>query len=121
MDPQTRSRERMHPPSRQRAIHTRFGKARDDVKRWPQTHLDDPPRSPLLATKHPLRPDETGNGINRTVDNIHGHDMGAVGIGVFVPHPDDDMRPRVAAEVRGDSGERLVNARRKEKEYLTRS
>jgi hypothetical protein len=82
------------------------------MKRWPQTHLDDPRRSPLLATKHPLRPDETRNGINRAVDNIYGHDMGAVGIGVFVPHPDDDMRPRVAE----GQGETVVSVSLTQKE-----
>jgi hypothetical protein len=64
-----------------------------------ETYLDDPGRGSLLAAKHPLCADNATGWIYCTVDDIHGNDMGTMGIGVFMPHPDDDMRPRVTEEV----------------------
>jgi hypothetical protein len=51
-----------------------------------------------LTPKHPLCANDASRWIYRAVDDIHGHNMGTMGIGVFVPHPNDDMRPRVTTE-----------------------
>jgi len=66
--------------------------------RWRETYSNDPCRGPLLTAKHPLCANDASRWIYRAVDHIHGHNMGTVGIGVLVPHPNDDMRPRVTTE-----------------------
>jgi hypothetical protein len=58
-----------------------------------QTYLHDPHWCPLLATEHPLCPNDAGGGVHRAVEDIHGHNMRTVRIRVLMPHPDDDMCP----------------------------
>jgi hypothetical protein len=62
------------------------------------TYSNDPCRGPLLTPKHPLCANHASRWIYSAVDDIHRHNMGTVGIGVLVPHPNDDMRPRVTTE-----------------------
>lgn len=58
-----------------------------------ETCLYDPCRGSLLASKHPLCPDDTGGGVHRAVEDVHSHNMRTMGIRILVPHPDDDVRP----------------------------
>lgn len=60
-------------------------------------HLHYPCGRFLLAPQYPFCPNNTGAWVNGAVHDVDGDYVGAVLIGVFVPHPDDDVRPWVTA------------------------
>lgn len=62
-------------------------------------HLHYPYRCLLLAPQYPLRANNTSVWVNGAVHDVDGYNMGAVLIGIFVPHPDDDVRPWMTAQV----------------------
>lgn len=53
------------------------------------THFDYPCRSLLLTTKHPLSANDASLRIDCSIDDIDRLNMCAMGVGVFMPHPDN--------------------------------
>ena len=68
-------------------------------------HLDYPCWCLLLAPQYPLCPNDTGIWVNGAVHDVDGHYMTAVLIRILVPHPNDNVRPGMAAYMRTDGQE----------------
>lgn len=60
------------------------------------SHLYDPCRSLLFATQDTLCSNDTRPRVNRTIYGVYADNMGAFGIGIFVPHSNDYMTPWMA-------------------------
>jgi len=58
-------------------------------------HLDYPSRGFLLAPNDPLCPNHTSLGVDRPIENIHGHDVSRVRIRILEPYPNVDEGPGV--------------------------
>ncbi len=58
-------------------------------------HLDYPCRCLLLTPQYPFRPNNAGVWVYGAVHDVDGYYMGAVLIGIFMPHPDDDVNNRL--------------------------
>ena len=63
-------------------------------------HLDYPCWCLLLAPQYPFCPDDARLWVDGAVHDVYAEDMAAVGIGVLVPHADDDMGPWVTGVLR---------------------
>ena len=62
------------------------------------THLYDPCRCFLLTPHYPLCADDARRWVDCPVECIDADDVCAFRVGVFVPHPNNHMRPWVARQ-----------------------
>ncbi len=61
-----------------------------------KTHLSDPRWCLLFTPQNPFCAYDSSLRVYRAVEHVDCEDMGAVWIWVFMPHPNDHMRPRMA-------------------------
>ena len=62
------------------------------------THLYDPCRCLLLTPHYPLCADDARRWVDCPVERVDTDDVCAFRVRVFVPHPDNHMRPWVARQ-----------------------
>ena len=62
------------------------------------TYLYDPCRCLLLTPHYPLCADDARRWVDCPVERIDADDVCAFRVGVFMPHPDNHMRPWVARQ-----------------------
>jgi hypothetical protein len=63
-------------------------------------HLDYPSRRFLFAAQYAFRSNDASSWIYGAVKDIYADDVRAFWIGVFVPHSNDHMRPRMTVAQR---------------------
>ncbi len=80
--------------------HQRAAKSKDELgrnARRDRSYLHDPAWRLLFTPQYPLRSDNPRPWIHRAIQHIDTNNMRAFWVRVFVPHPNNDVRPWVTA------------------------